>query len=274
MNLFFEIFSQPFVVRALVVGVFVSVAASILGVSLVLKNYSMLGDGLSHVGFSVLAIASVLNLAPILVSIPIVIVFAIFLLRFSESFKIKGDSAIALVSTSSLSVGIVFVSAAKGMNVDVLNYMFGSIIAIGKQDLIFSVIFSSIVVLLFVLLYNGVFSVTFDEEFAKATGVNTKFYTTVVAVLTAIMIVVGMKIVGALLMSGLIVFPALISMRLVNSFKLIFVCSVIFSVFCFVVGLIFSYFLSVPPGAMVVLVDLFVFIICSFLGYFLDKRRY
>ena len=256
-----EMFSYTFLVRAVIVGTLVSLCAALLGVSLVLKRYSMIGDGLAHVGFGSLAIATAMNAAPLSVSIPVVVLAAFLLLRISENSKIKGDAAIALISTSSLAIGVVVISVTTGMNTDVCNYMFGSILAMTKSDVTLSVILGCIVLSLFILFYNKIFAVTFDENFAKATGVKTSWYNMLIAFLTAITIVLGMRMMGALLISSLIIFPSLTSMRLFKKFKSVTICSSIISLVCFSVGVIFSYIYATPTGASVVIVNIFLFLI-------------
>lgn len=260
-NILMEMFSYTFLVRAVIVGLLVSLCAALLGVSLVLKRYSMIGDGLSHVGFGTLAIATALNAAPLTVSIPIVVLAAFLLLRISENSKIKGDAAIALISTSSLAIGVVVISFTTGMNMDVCNYMFGSILAMSKNDVILSVILAIIVLILFVLFYNKIFAVTFDENFAKATGVKTGLYNMLIAFLTAITIVLGMRMMGALLISSLIIFPALTSMRICRTFKSVTICSAIVSIICFFFGVVGSYAYATPTGASVVIVNIVAFIL-------------
>ena len=199
-----ELFSQTFIMRALLVGILVSLCASLLGVSLVLKRYSMIGDGLSHVGFSALAIAVAIGWAPLAVSIPVVVIAAFLLLRLNENNNLKGDSAIALISSSALAIGVLITSLTKGMNADIINYMFGSILTLNESDVILSVTLSVIVLVLFIIFYNKIFAVTFDESFAKATGTNTKLFNSLIALLTSITIVIGMRIMGTLLISSLI----------------------------------------------------------------------
>jgi len=256
-----EMFSYAFLVRAVIVGLLVSLCAALLGVSLVLKRYSMIGDGLSHVGFGALAIATALHTAPLVVSIPIVVLAAFLLLRISENSKIKGDAAIALISTSSLAVGVLVVSLTTGMNTDVCNYMFGSILVMSHSDVTLSVILAAVVLAMFVLFYNKIFAVTFDENFAKATGVKTGLYNMMIAFLTAITIVLGMRMMGALLISSLIIFPALTSMRLCKKFRSVTICSAIVSVACFFTGVIISYVKATPTGASVVIVNIIAFLI-------------
>lgn len=214
-----EMFSYAFIVRAIVVGFLVSLCAALLGVSLVLKRYSMIGDGLSHVGFGTLAIATAMNVAPLTISIPVCVVAAFLLLRISESGRIKGDAAVALISTSSLAVGVVVISMTTGMNTDVCNYLFGSILSMRHSDVQLSVALSIVVLAMFAFLYNKVFAVTFDETFAKATGIKTGVYNMLIAFLTAITIVLGMRMMGALLISSLIIFPALTSMRVCKGLR-------------------------------------------------------
>ena len=254
-----EMFSYTFLIRAIVVGLLVSLCAALLGISLVLKRYSMIGDGLSHVGFGTLAVATALNLAPLTVSIPIVILAAFLLLRISENSSIKGDAAIALISTSSLAIGVIVISLTTGMNTDVCNYMFGSILAMSRNDVILSIILAVIVLTLFILFYNKIFAVTFDETFATATGTNAGAYNMLIAFLTAITIVLGMRMMGALLISSLIIFPALTSMRLCKTFKSVTICSAIVSIVCFFIGVVISYAFDTPTGASVVLVNMIVF---------------
>jgi zinc transport system permease protein len=255
-----EMFSYTFLVRAVIVGFLVSLCASLLGVSLVLKRYSMIGDGLSHVGFGALAIATALNMAPLLISIPIVVLAAFLLLRLSEHSVIKGDAAIALISTGALAIGVVVISMTTGMNTDVCNYLFGSILAMSKQDVYLSIILSVVVLISFVLFYHKIFAVTFDETFAKATGTKTGLYNMLIALLTAITIVLGMRMMGALLISALIIFPALTSMRLCKQFRTVTVCAALVSVICFFIGVVISYLYATPTGASVVLVNILAFL--------------
>ncbi|MDR0375285.1 MAG: metal ABC transporter permease [Treponema sp.] len=259
--IFSEMFSYTFLVRAFIVGALVSICSALLGVSLVLKRYSMIGDGLSHVGFGSLAIATAFNLAPLTVSIPIVIAAAFLLLRLGEKTLIKGDAAIALVSTSSLALGVIIISQTTGMNTDVCNYLFGSILAMNKNDVYLSVALSVMALVLFVLFYHKLFAITFDETFAQATGIRTGLYNMLIAFLTAITIVLGMRMMGAMLISALIIFPALTAMRLFKQFKSVSVCSVCVSICCFFIGIVLSYVYATPTGASVVLVNIFAFIL-------------
>ena len=259
MSIFIEMFQYPFILRAFIVGILVSLCAALLGVSLVLKQYSMIGDGLSHVSYGALCIALACNVAPLRVSIPVVVLAAFLLLRMTERGLMKSDAAIAAVSASALAIGVSVTSLTTGMNTDVSSYMFGSILAMSRQDVILGGILSVVVLCLFVFCYNKIFAVTFDESFAKATGVQVKFYNILIAVLTAVTIVLGMRMMGAMLISSLIIFPALTAMRVFKSFRGVVVCSGVLSAVCFCVGMAASYGLSIPAGASVVLVNLAVF---------------
>ena len=253
---FFHMFSYAFLMRAFLVGTVVSAAAAALGTNLVLKRYSMIGDGLSHVGFGALAIALAANIAPLAVAIPVVIVAAVILLRLGQNSKINGDSAIALISTGSMAIGVMIISITHGMTTDINSYMFGSILAISDSDLVVSVILSLLVLILFIYFYNTLTAVTFDENFSKAVGINVSAYNTIIAVLTALTIVLGMKIIGTLLISSLIVIPSLFSMRLCRNFKAVVICSCIFEIICFWLGLFVSYVFTTPAGASVVCVNI------------------
>lgn len=266
MNLILSIISYPFMTRALIVGILVSLCAALLGVSLVLRRYSMIGDGLSHVGFGALAVAAALNTAPLLVTIPIVVIAAIFILRLTENSKVKGDSLIAVISTASLAIGVMIISLTSGMNTDLNNYLFGSILSTSYQDMVISIVISVIVLLVYILFYNRIFSITFDEVFSKATGIKTNFYNMLLAILTAITIVLGMRLMGSMLISSLIIFPSLTSMRVFKTFKSVTVCSAILSIISFVIGLFVSYFYSTPTGASIVIVNVFFLLIFTIIS--------
>lgn len=263
MSTVMEMLSYPFMVRALLGGILVSLCASLLGVSLVLKRYSMIGDGLSHVSFGALSIALAVGWSPLKVSIPVVVLAAFFLLRITEKGQIKSDAAIAMISASALAVGIIVTSMTTGMTTDVSSYMFGSILAMSREDVAFSAALSAVVLFLFLFCYNKVFAVTFDENFAKATGVRVSLYNVLIAVLTAVTIVLGMRMMGAMLISSLIIFPALTSMRIFKSFHGVVVSSGILSIVCFFIGMVISYIYSTPAGASVVVVNLGFFLLFS-----------
>lgn len=261
MSMLLEMFSYPFISRAFVVGILVSLCAALLGVPLVLKRYSMIGDGLSHVSFGALSIAVACGWAPLPVSIPVVILAALGLLRMTEKSKLGADAAIAVTSASALAIGIVVTSLTTGMTTDVDSYMFGSILAMDKTDVALSVALSVAVLVLFGLFYHQLFAITFDESFSRATGMRVGVYNTLLSVLTALTIVLGMRLMGAMLISSLVIFPALTAMRLKKSFFGVVVVAGIVSVVCFCVGLSASYLISTPVGASVVLVSLGVFLV-------------
>lgn len=251
--------SKAFIVRALAVGMMVSLCAALLGVSLVLKRYSMIGDGLAHVGFGALSLALATGAAPMAVSIPVVVAAAFGLLRLSENSKIRGDAAIALISSTALAVGIIAASLKKGMNADVHSYMFGSILTISQADVRLSIALSAAVLTLFVAFYNKIFAVTFDEEFASASGLNSGTYNSLIALMTAVTIVVGMRIMGTLLISSLIVFPAVSAVRVCTSFRGVVICAAVLSLICFFLGMAASFVFAVPTGASIVMVNAVVF---------------
>lgn len=258
----FDIIKYP-----LLVGILLSITASILGVVLVLKRYSMIGDGLSHVSFGVYAVALGLGLsnAPIIVVIPIVIVAAYILLRIGESKKLKSDAAIGIFSSSALAIGyLVGAMRHGGFTTDINSLMFGSIVFANKQDLYIMIVTSVIVVGTFILLYHRIFSVTFDESFAKATGIHTKLFNILFASLTAITIVIGMRIMGTLLISSIIIFPALSAMQVFRKFKHVIFTSAIISVVSFLIA--FFILTNYPFGASVVVVNLCFFIIFAIVG--------
>ena len=265
MNIF-TMFSFPFMQRALIAGVLVSLCAALLGVSLVLKRYSMIGDGLSHVSFGALAIAVALGVTPLWFSIPVVILAAFLLLRVADNPRWNSDAAIAAMSASSLAIGILVISRTTGMTTDVDNYMFGSVLAMSKADVALSVILCLAVLVLFILFYHKLFAVTFDESFSRATGLKVERYNTLLAILTALTIVLGMRMMGAMLISSLIIFPALTAMRLFRSFRGLVVCAAVTSVACFCAGLTISFAFSTPVGATVVAADLAVFLVSCLIG--------
>lgn len=270
---FLSMFTYPFMIRALVVGTLVSLCAALLGVSLVLKRYSMIGDGLSHVGFGALAVAAVCNAAPLAVAIPVVVISAFFLLRLSENSKIKGDSAIAVISTAALAAGVMVLSLGDGVNTDIYNYMFGSIYAMSGEDVVWSIGLSLIVLILFVLLYHRIFAVTFDEAFARAAGLRAGMYNMVIAALTAVTIVLGMRMMGAMLISALIIFPALTSMRVFKTFRQVVISSAVVAVVCFFLGITLSYLFDLPGGASVVLTHLVAMLLFSLTGVIGNRKK-
>lgn len=268
-------FEYPFVRYALIVGVLVALCSSLFGATLVLKRFSFIGDGLSHVAFGAIAIATVLNLSNnMLLVAPVTIVFAVLLLRTGQNAKIRGDAAIAMLSVGALAVGYLLMnvfSTSSNLAGDVCSTLFGStsILTLSEVDVYVSFILSVVVIVVFILLYNRIFAVTFDESFAKATGTKASMYNLIVALVIAIIIVLAMNLVGALLISALVVFPALSAMRLFRSFKQVIVCSAILSVVCATLGILISILASTPVGATIVVVDIVAFGIFYGLGLFL-----
>ncbi|SEF61557.1 metal ABC transporter permease [Lachnospira multipara] len=261
-----------FVRYAIIVGVLIALCSSLLGVTLVLKRYSFIGDGLSHVAFGAMAVASVMKLSNnnILI-LPVTIIAAILLLRTGQNAKIKGDAAIAMLSVSSLAIGYLLMnvfSTSANISGDVCTTLFGStsILTLKQSEVIMCIVLSIVVILTFVVFYNKIFAVTFDENFAKATGTKTDLYNLLIAVLIAVVIVIGMNLVGSLLISALIIFPALSAMRVINQFKGVVIASAIISVICALVGIFASILLSTPVGATIVAADLVVYLFAILVG--------
>ena len=265
-------FQYPFVRYAMIVGVLIAMCSSLLGVTLVLKRFSFIGDGLSHVAFGAMAVASIMNFTNnMLFILPVTIVCAILLLRTGQNTKIKGDAAVAMISVSALAIGYMLMNIfSTGPNVsgDVCSTLFGStsILTLTSTQVKVCVILSALVVILFVLFYHKIFCVTFDESFAKATGMKTDRYNLLIAVITAVIIVLAMNLVGSLLISALIIFPALSAMRIFKSFLSVTICSVVLSVVCAVLGLLLSILAGTPVGSTIVVTDMAAFGIFSVIG--------
>ncbi len=262
-----EFLSYSFALRAIAVGSAVSLCAALLGVSLVLKRYSMIGDGLSHVGFAILALSGALGAsgASLTIAIPVVVLAAAVLLRITENSPMRGDAAIAVLSTLSLAVGYIAMYKA-GTNIDVSSYMFGNMFTIRRDEAYFSLIIAAVVVLLFILFYHKIFAITFDESFAGAVGIPTGLYNILIAALTAVTIVLGMRMMGTLLISALIIFPALTSMRVFRSFRAVVISSAAVSLVCFFIGVTAAHLLTVPAGSAIVVVNGIAFAIFSIIG--------
>ena len=272
--------SRSFVVYALIVGVLIALCSSLLGVTLVLKRYSFIGDGLSHVAFGAMAVAAVLGLTnnmPLVLTITVLC--AVLLLRMGKNAKIKGDAAIAMISVGSLAIGYllmnIFGTGSSNLSGDVCSTLFGStsILTLSDFDVWMCIVLSVIVVLFFVLFYNKIFSVTFDESFARATGQRAGLYNLMIAIVIAVIIVVSMQLVGSLLISALVIFPALSAMRVFKSFKSVTVCAAIVSVFCALIGLLTSILAGTPVGSTIVAVDIVVFVIFFIIGAFTKGRK-
>lgn len=264
--------AYPFVQYALTVGVLIALCSSLLGVTLVLKRFSFIGDGLSHVAFGAMAIAGVVGLTnKMIIVLPITILCAVLLLRTGQNTKIKGDAAVAMISVSALAFGYLLMnvfSTSSNLSGDVCSTLFGStsILTLSKTDVWLCIALSLIVVVFFVLFYNRIFNVTFDETFAKAVGTKVDTYNLLIAVITAVIIVLAMNLVGSLLISALIIFPALSAMRIYKSFLSVTVCSAIVSVSCAGIGILISILAGTPVGSTIVAVDAAAFAVCSVIG--------
>ncbi len=273
-NTLLQYFSYPFVRYAFIVGVLISLCSSLLGVTLVLKRFSFIGDGLSHVAFGAICIAAVLNISNnMFIVLPVTIISAILLLRSGQNAKLKGDASIALISVSSLAIGYLLMnifSTSSNLSGDVCTTLFGStsILTLTKSEVWLCVILSIAVIIAFILFYNKIFAVTFDENFAQAIGTHASIYNLVIAIIIAIIIVLAMNLVGSLLISALVIFPALCAIRLFKSFKSVIICSAVVSVFCSTTGLIIAILAGTPVGSTIVGIDLAVFIIFTIVAKF------
>ena len=269
----------PFVRYAIIVGVLIALCSSLLGVTLVLKRFSYIGDGLSHVAFGAMAIAGVLNLTNnMIVAMPITILSAILLLRTGQNAKIKGDAAIAMISVGALAFGYLIMnvfSTSANLSGDVCSTLFGStsILTLKGTEVWLCMVLSLVVVVVFILFYNRIFAVTFDENFAKATGTRTEIYNLIIAVITAVIIVLAMNLVGSLLISALVIFPALSAMKIFKSFKSVTICSVVLSVVCALAGMVISIITGTPVGSTIVAADMVVFGICCLAGKLCEGNR-
>ena len=265
MNDFFivfqEIFKQDFMIKALITGVFIAISCSLLGVFLVLKNMSLIGDGLAHVSFAAIAIGLLVSDKPIIISIPIVIVASFLVLLLKEKAKIDADATIGLLSSFSIAIGVIIASVAKGFNIDLFSYLFGSILFISPSEMILSGLLAIILIVLVLLFYNDLFSITFDENFAKISGIKVRRINYLLSVLISVTIVLGIRIVGTMLISSLIVFPSVSALQISKGFKRTLMFSVLFSMIAVVLGIIFSYILNVPTGALIVIVNAIIFLI-------------
>ncbi len=271
-NTLISYFSYPFVRYALIVGVLIALCSSLLGVILVLKRFSYIGDGLSHVAFGAMAIAAVVGLTDrMILTLPITIVCAILLLWTGQNTKIKGDAAIAMISVGALAVGYLLMNlfpTSSNISGDVCTTLFGSmkILTLTKSEVILSIVLSVVVVILFVAFYNRFFAVTFDESFAKAVGTKTNLLNLLIATIIAVIIVLAMNLVGSLLVSALVIFPALSAMRVFKSFRSVTICAAIISVVCALIGIIVSILMDTPVGSTIVITDIAAFLVCTIIG--------
>lgn len=263
-NTILELLSFPFLQRAFLVGSLIAISSSFLGIFLILRKYSMIGDGLAHVSFATVALALLLNTSPLIVSIVIVTFASLLILKLSEENKIGGDAAIALVSSTSVALGVFISSLASGFNVDLFSYLFGSILIISKVDVVLSIILSLIVVALVLYFYHDLFSVTYDSDFAKVSGINTQRINQILAVLTSITIVLGIRVVGTLLISSFIIFPTVIALKLQMGFKRTIALAVLISLITVIGGILTSIIFDFPTGATIVLLNALLFMIITF----------
>ena len=267
-------FSYPFVRYALIVGVLIALCSSLLGVILVLKRFSYIGDGLSHVAFGAMAVAAVVGLNDrMIITLPVTIFCAVLLLWTNQNTKVKGDAAIAMISVGALAVGYLLMNifpSSSNISGDVCTTLFGSmkILTLTKSEVVLSIILSIVVVIAFIVLYNRFFAVTFDESFAKAVGTRTNLLNFLIATIIAVIIVLAMNLVGSLLVSALVIFPALSAMRILKSFRSVTICSAILSVCCALIGIILSILWDTPVGSTIVITDIAAFIVCIIIGKF------
>lgn len=271
--------TYPFVRYALITGTLIALCSSLLGVTLVLKRFSFIGDGLSHVAFGAMAVAAILDIAKLnLFVLPVTVICAVLLLQSGQNAKIKGDAAVAMISVGSLAIGYLLMnifSTSSNLSGDVCSTLFGStsILTLEPYDVWLCIILSAVVIAAFVLMYNKLFAVTFDEQFAQATGVNAKLYNLIIAVVIAVIIVLAMNLVGSLLISALVIFPALSAMRVFKSFKAVTICSAVLSVACSVSGILISIVAGTPVGSTIVAVDIAVFFVFYAAGLFGGGKR-
>ncbi len=256
-----ESLQYTFMQRAIIVGILIGICSAMLGVFLVLKKFSMIGDGLAHVSFATIAIALTLNASPLYVSIPVVIVASLFILRLDERTKLHGDAAIGLVSSFSVALGVLIVSVSDGFNVDLFSFLFGSILLISETDVYLSLGLAILIVSAVIFFYHDLFAFTHDEAFAKVMGINTNRMNTLIAILTSITIVLGIRVVGTMLISSMIIFPTVTALQIAKSFKWTMILSAIISVLSVILGVIGSYVFNLPSGASIVMVNAFFFAI-------------
>jgi zinc transport system permease protein len=262
------LFSYGFIQKAVISGVFIGVICAVLGLFLVLRNMSFIGDGLSHISFGALALGLLIGIYPYVIAIPIVLIGSMLVLLISKKARLFGDAAIAIVSSLGMALGIIFASISGGFTVDIYGYLFGNILAIQTIEVWLSMLLSAVILAIIIFFYNDLFSSTFDEEYARTTGIRTDMINTILVLLTSLVVILSVKMVGALLVSALIVIPAVSSLQLAKSFKSALIISVIFSIFSVLVGILVSFVLNVPTGTTIVLINIFLFI----LAYLVRKK--
>ncbi|HCT62776.1 MAG TPA: ABC transporter [Erysipelotrichaceae bacterium] len=260
----FNLLSYAFVQRALIVGLLIAISSSFLGIFLVLRKYSMIGDGLAHVSFATVALALVLNQSPLIISIPIVSLASLLILKLSEENRIGGDAAIGLIASTSLAIGVFITSVSNGFSVDLSSYLFGSILIIAQSDVYLSLVLTVLIVSLVLVFYQDLFAMTYDLDYAKVSGRKTKRLNQLLSILTAITIVLGIRVVGTMLISSLIIFPTVSALRLSKGFKSTIVWAVIISIFSVLSGILISVTLDFPTGSSIVLINALLFGLISF----------
>ncbi|MBU5256294.1 metal ABC transporter permease [Tissierella praeacuta] len=260
-----DAFHYDFMIKAIVAGVLIAISSSFLGIFIVLRKHSMIGDGLAHVSFATVAIALLLKQSPILISIPIVVLASVLILKLSEIDNLNGDASIGLISSFSVAVGILISSLSKGSNIDLFSYLFGSILVISDFELILSVILSIIILSIIILFYNSLFAITYDESFATTMGINVKKLNYLISILTGITVVLGIRIVGTMLISSMIIFPTVTALQISTSFKNTIIISEIISILSVIVGLFISFVYDLPTGATIVIVNAICFMISLFI---------
>ncbi len=261
MSIIVEALQYGFIQRALIAGVMIAISCALLGGFLVLRRYSMIGDGLAHVSFATVAIGLLVGVAPLTLSVPLVMLASLLVLKLSKSGSMEGDAAIGLLSSFAVALGVMISSVAGGFNVDLFSYLFGSILAIESQEVWLSILLSIGVIVAVILLYHDLFALTYDEEFARASGLNTERFNKVLVLLTAVTVVLGVRVVGTMLISSLIVIPAVTALQLRTGFKMMLISSVAFSVFSVITGIFLSFVFDLPTGATVVMINFSLFLI-------------
>lgn len=265
LNLLTEIFSYDFLTRAFLAGTLISIVAALVGVTLVLKKSAMIGDGLSHTALSAFTIATALGFTPLWFSLPVVIITSFVILKLSTNRKFRGDAWIAVLAAGSLAISTLTASLTTGINVDFTSFLFGSILAVSTQEIILSLIVAIVCILLYLFSFNRIFAITFDEEFARSIGIKTNLYSAIFSIICSVIIVLGMRLLGTLLISSLLIFPTLTAMQLNRTFRGVVFSSVVISLLAFAIGFVLSYALNAPTGASIVVVNL-IFLLFAFIS--------
>lgn len=261
MELLLKAFQYDFFQKALICGAFIAISSSLLGIFLVLRRLSLIGDGLSHISFASISLSLFLGISPILFSIPVIIIFSLLLHRLIEKKYINSDAGIGLLSATSIAIGVLVISLTKGFNIDIYSYLFGSILSISWSEVFISIIVSIVVILCIILLFNELFLITYDEDYAKISGINIKFINMIFNIIQSVTIVIGIRIVGAMLISSLIIFPAITSLQLAKSFRTTIFFALLISIFSVISGILLSFLINTPTGATIVIINFILFVI-------------